>query len=71
MIDSEGHACLTDFGLSKCDIKFGDQTKSFCGTLAYLAPEMINKKGHGFAIDWYSLGLLTYELLDGYPPFYD
>lgn len=43
---------------------------SFCGSLAYLAPEMIEKKGHGYALDWYLLGICIYEMLDGQPPFF-
>lgn len=69
VIAEDGHIKLTDFGL--CKEKFQNKTKSFCGSIAYLAPEMIDKKGHGFALDWYLLGVLVYELLDGYPPFYD
>lgn len=45
-------------------------TKSFCGSVAYLAPEMLEKQGHGFTLDWYLLGVLTYELINGLPPFY-
>lgn len=70
MIDGEGHALLTDFGLSKEGIKLKMKTKSMCGSLAYLAPEMINKKGHGFAMDWYLLGVCIYEMVEGSPPFY-
>lgn len=43
---------------------------SFCGSIAYLAPEMIQRKGHGKAVDWYLLGVLIYEMLTGIPPFY-
>ena len=65
MIDKEGHACLTDFGLSKQGLNSNILSKSFCGSLAYLAPEMLDKKGHTFSIDWYLMGVLLYECLDG------
>ena len=72
VIDKEGHALLIDFGLSKQNVnKHNKGAKSFCGSIAYLAPEMINKKGHGKSIDWYLLGVLLYEMLIGIPPFYD
>ncbi|KAL4474754.1 hypothetical protein ABPG74_001450 [Tetrahymena malaccensis] len=48
----------------------GDITKSFCGSLAYLPPEMLNKTGHTQSLDWYLLGVLMYELLEGMPPYY-
>ena len=44
--------------------------KSFCGSYAYLAPEMIKKKGHGKTVDWYLLGVVLYEMLTGLPPYY-
>lgn len=70
VIDEEGHLRLTDFGLSKegIDDEFG--TKSFCGSTAYLAPEVILRSGHGKPVDWYLLGVLIYEMLTGIPPFY-
>lgn len=70
VLDDKGHALLTDFGLSKEGVD-QDNTKSFCGSYAYLAPEMVKKVGHGKAVDWYLLGVLLYEFLVGIPPYYD
>lgn len=56
VIDSYGHALLTDFGLSKEGVRDNYGAKSFCGSMAYLAPEMLKRMGHGRAVDWYHLG---------------
>mmetsp|Transcript_17084 Transcript_17084/g.47880 ORF Transcript_17084/g.47880 Transcript_17084/m.47880 type:complete len:393 (+) Transcript_17084:135-1313(+) len=69
ILDAEGHIKVTDFGLSKEGVE-GDTIKSICGTPEYLAPEILDKKGHGRAVDWYSIGALTYEMLTGLRPFY-
>lgn len=71
VLDYEGHVKLTDFGLSKEGVL--DHTsgaRSFCGSVAYLAPEMLKRCGHGKAVDWYLLGVVMYELLVGVPPYY-
>lgn len=68
LLDSEGHVKLTDFGFAKT---VTDITWTLCGTPDYLAPEIIQGKGYGKAVDWYALGVLIYEMLAGYPPFYD
>lgn len=71
VVDEDGHALLTDFGLSKEGVlNYNQGAKSFCGSVAYLAPEMLKRTGHGKAVDWYLLGVVMYELLVGIPPFY-
>jgi len=70
VLDSDGHCKLTDFGLSKEGVFDSNCAKSFCGSIAYLAPEMLKKEGHGKAVDWYLLGVLLYEMLIGIPPFF-
>lgn len=70
VLDAEGHALLTDFGLSREGVYDQLVAKSFCGSIAYLAPEMLRRQGHGKAVDWYLLGVLVYEMLVGIPPYY-
>jgi serine/threonine protein kinase len=70
VLDAEGHARLTDFGLSKEGVNHDTQTSSFCGSYAYLAPEMLKRTGHGKQVDWYLLGVVIYEMLTGQPPYY-
>lgn len=69
LIDKDGYAKLTDFGLSKENIKNSKDALTLCGTPEYLAPEIVDRKGHGFAVDWWSVGCIIYEMLTGEPPF--
>lgn len=70
LLDPEGHIRITDFGLSKKDVE-GDTAQSLCGTPEYLAPEILRKVPYGKSVDWWSLGILIYEMINGLPPFYD
>jgi serine/threonine protein kinase len=66
LLDSKGFPKLTDFGLATFTIS---ATHTFCGTTDYIAPEMIKGIGYTGAVDWWCLGILTFELLSGSPPF--
>ncbi|CAF0899665.1 unnamed protein product [Adineta steineri] len=68
ILDSEGHIRLVDFGFAK---ETKERTYTLCGTVDYLAPEVIQNRGHHKASDWWAFGILIFEMLAGIPPFYD
>jgi len=68
LLDSQGFLKITDFGFAK---KVLFKTYTLCGTPEYIAPEVLLNKGHGKGVDWWTLGILMYEMLAGQPPFVD
>lgn len=77
LLASDGHIKIGDLGLAKSGITssggfnaIGSKAQTFCGTPQYLAPEVLKGEDHGFAVDWWSAGIVLYEMLTGHVPFY-
>ncbi|KAH8805571.1 kinase-like domain-containing protein [Xylogone sp. PMI_703] len=68
LLDRHGHLKITDFGFAK---RVPDITWTLCGTPDYLAPEVVSSKGYNKSVDWWSLGILIFEMLCGFTPFWD
>uniref|UniRef100_A0A6B2LB45 Protein kinase domain-containing protein n=1 Tax=Arcella intermedia TaxID=1963864 RepID=A0A6B2LB45_9EUKA len=67
LFGEDGHIKICDFGFAKV---VTDRTWTTCGTPDYMAPEIVLGVGHGYAADWWSFGVLLYEMIAGYPPFF-
>ncbi|KAL8924032.1 MAG: hypothetical protein Q9208_004316 [Pyrenodesmia sp. 3 TL-2023] len=71
LLDANGHIALCDFGLSKANLTKDDTTNTFCGTTEYLAPEvLLDEAGYTTMVDFWSLGVLVFEMCCGWSPFY-
>ena len=71
LLDANGHIALCDFGLSKANLSKDDTTNTFCGTTEYLAPEvLLDEQGYTTMVDFWSLGVLVFEMCCGWSPFY-
>lgn len=70
LITEDGHIKLADFGFAKRLLNHS-KTFTFCGTPEYMAPEILFKSGYDYSVDWWSLGVVIFEMLTGYSPFYD
>lgn len=71
LLDAQGHLKITDFGLVKTGMSKESTTATMCGTPEYVAPEMVQQKPYTMAVDWWSFGVLIFEMLTGLPPFFD
>ena len=71
LVDAEGHLRLTDFGLCRHNFRIRDRAKSFVGSPEYMSPEILQGKAYNYSVDFYTLGVLLFEMLVGLPPHYN
>jgi len=69
-LDIDGHLKIGDLGLAKPNMNKLKVAKSYCGSPEYMVPEILQKTGHSYPVDYYCLGLVLYELVTGLPPYY-
>lgn len=69
LMDCEGHIKISDFGLAKILSNSREKAYTLCGTLQYLAPEILKNKGYDKSVDWWSLGIIFYQMLMGKMPY--
>jgi len=69
VVDGYGYAKLCDFGMARCLSQSSERAMTVCGTPEYMAPEVLAGHGYTFAVDWWGLGVLLFELLQGASPF--
>ncbi|KAJ3244890.1 Serine/threonine kinase [Chytriomyces hyalinus] len=70
LVCSDGHIKLTDFGICKDNMPYGQVTKTYCGTPDFMAPEILGKRKYGRSIDWWSFGIMIYVMLTGKYPYH-
>ena len=69
LLANDGHIKLTDYGMCKQGIKGDEKASTFCGTPNYMAPELLQNQDYSFSVDWWALGVMTFEMMVGTSPY--